>query len=291
MVNLWQISDDICAILVEISQNIHKIQKKGTFELRYKDQEKTDPLTSADLYVNEFLKKNLKKLIPSAGILSEETQDDLNRLKKEFVWIIDPIDGTRDFINQKTSYAISVGLVYRNTPILGAVSMPGEHFLVLGMNYKNKDYHPYLLVYHFDRNQKEIHDKFEYPKKSLNSAKILVSESEYNKNRFSQFPKDWHIIPTGSVARKLAMVALKQGDLLISLVPKNEWDICGGIALIYASQQIAGTLEEDQTQSFLSLSFNKKVVTSIGLVAGNPYLVQEYLEFHKKNHIKTYKEY
>ncbi len=291
MINLYRLIDELCSILYELSLEISLIQKKGTFKLDYKDYEKKDPITSADLYSNSFLKKNLMKLLPQSCILSEETTDNLNRLSHEFVWIIDPIDGTKDFINKKTSYAISVGLVYKNKPILGVVSMPGENFLVLGLNYKDKDYNPFLLIYRFSINQKEVYYNFEYEKKTLENAKILVSESEYKKNKFSQFPQNWHIEPTGSVARKLAMVAINDGDLLISLVPKNEWDICGGIALIYASQKIAYTLEKDEKGSFLSHSFNKKILTSMGLVAGNPDLVHEYLEFHKKNQIKTYSEY
>lgn len=287
MIQLFRLTDDLCTILYELSYKISEIQKQGSYDLSYKDPDKKDPLTSADLYANEYLKKNLKKLIPESWILSEETTDNLNRLKQEYIWIIDPIDGTRDFINKKTSYAISVGLVHKNKPVLGVVSMPAENYLVLGVNYQSKDQEPFILIYNFNTNQKEIIFKFEYKKKSLDIAKILVSESEYKKNRFHQFPKHWHVEPTGSVARKLAMVAINKGDLLISLVPKNEWDICGGIALIYASQQIAYTLETDEKGSFLIPSFNKKILTSIGLVAGNLYLVQDYLEFHKQHQIQT----
>ncbi|GIX41101.1 MAG: hypothetical protein KatS3mg129_0834 [Leptospiraceae bacterium] len=132
--------------------------------------------------------------------------------------------------------------------------------------------------------------KFQYKPKELEEAKILVSNTEYKKKRFENFPKNWHIEPTGSVARKLAMIAIGKGDLLISLVPKNEWDICGGIALIYASKQIASTLEQVNDE-FKPITFNKPNLESIGLVAGNPFLVKEYLKFHKKHKISVYYQY
>lgn len=290
MFDFYKIIDGIDLILYQLSEKILSIQKNKEFHVDYKDLNKKDPLTTADIYSHNYLKKELKKILPEGYILSEESFDDKKRLKYDWIWIIDPIDGTRDFANNEPTYSISIGLLYKNQPIIGAVSMPAERYMVLGLNLKNKDHKPFLYIHYFDKPEKEYLYEFSYKQKSLNEAKILVSNTEYKKNRFKEFPKNWQLYPTGSVARKLAMVAIGKGDLLVSLVPKNEWDICGGIALIYASNQIATTLEKENN-TFKPIIFNKKNLQSIGLVCGNPYLVNDYLEFHNKNQIKVFNYY
>lgn len=290
MIDLYKLVDGIDLILEELSYKILEIQTKKNFKVEYKDLENTDPLTTADIYSHNFLKKELSKALPDSYILSEESEDNLKRLKYDWVWVIDPIDGTREFANNQSAYSISIGLLYKNQPVLGAVSMPKEQYMVIGLNINSDPYKPFLLIHYLDKPEKEYLYEFRYEPKKLSEAKILVSNTEYKKSRFKDFPKNWHLEPSGSVARKLAMLSIGKGDLLVSLVPKNEWDICGGIALVYASGQIAFTLEKENHQ-FKKVVFNKNNLKSIGLVCGNPYLVREYLDFHLKNNISVYEEY
>src|SRR3989338_8857950 len=87
---------------------------------------KTDnsPVTIADKASNEILVKGLSNRFPNYGILSEETLDNSLRLKKEFVWIIDPLDGTRDFIARQRSFTVIIGLARWVEPVLGVVYFP-----------------------------------------------------------------------------------------------------------------------------------------------------------------------
>ena len=94
----------------------------------YKDD--WDPVTEADTEVNKVLKELL--LRDGEGWLSEETTDDLSRLEKEKVWIIDPIDGTREFISGIPEWAISVAYVVNGKPIAGGISNPASNELILG---------------------------------------------------------------------------------------------------------------------------------------------------------------
>ena len=82
-----------------------------------------DPLTEADLAVNEVLLKSLPQ--PGEGWLSEENADDAARLKCSRVWIVDPIDGTREFIQGIPEWCISVGLVEGGRPVAGGIFNPG----------------------------------------------------------------------------------------------------------------------------------------------------------------------
>ncbi|GIX41100.1 MAG: hypothetical protein KatS3mg129_0833 [Leptospiraceae bacterium] len=147
--------DNVDLILEELSKKILEIQTKKDFQIEYKDLEQKDPLTTADLYAHHFLEKELNKILPDAYILSEEEKDDLKRLKYDWIWIIDPIDGTRDFAQNKSSYAISIGLLYKNNPIFGAISMPAENYMVLGLNYSNEIYKPFLYIHYFNKPEKE----------------------------------------------------------------------------------------------------------------------------------------
>ena len=71
------------------------------------DKGKGDPVCEADLAVDAFLRRELGALLPSAGWLSEESADDIDRLADRLVWVVDPVDGTRDFIRGRSGWAVS----------------------------------------------------------------------------------------------------------------------------------------------------------------------------------------
>ena len=79
-----------------------------------------DPVCEADLAVDAFLKRELGALLPSAGWLSEETADDRARLGHDLIWLVDPVDGTRDFIRGRSGWAVSVALI-GGAPLIGTL--------------------------------------------------------------------------------------------------------------------------------------------------------------------------
>lgn len=87
-------------------------------------KEHDSPVSEADIAVNDFLRQRLAALAPDAGWLSEESEDDLARLTAERVWIVDPIDGTRAFINGRPDWTVSVALVQRGRPVAAALFAP-----------------------------------------------------------------------------------------------------------------------------------------------------------------------
>ena len=88
------------------------------------------PVTEADHRVDAFLKQQLSEALPQAGWLSEETADTEERLTRDLVFIVDPIDGTRAFVHGDPRWAVAIALVERGRPVLGIVHMParGESF-------------------------------------------------------------------------------------------------------------------------------------------------------------------
>jgi len=83
-----------------------------------------DPVTAADREANEFIVSNLRTEFPDHGILSEEEEDDFVRLDRAKVWMIDPMDGTLEFIEHREDFAVQIGLVDAGVPILGVVYQP-----------------------------------------------------------------------------------------------------------------------------------------------------------------------
>ncbi|KPQ21233.1 MAG: Archaeal fructose-1,6-bisphosphatase and related enzymes of inositol monophosphatase family, partial [Porphyrobacter sp. HL-46] len=97
------------------------------------DKSPNNPVSEADLEVDRFLKRELLRLLPAAAWLSEETADDKIRTNSDLIWLVDPIDGTRDFVRGRTGWAVSVALVSAGRPLIGMLAAParGEEWVAV----------------------------------------------------------------------------------------------------------------------------------------------------------------
>lgn len=199
----------------EAGDAILNLQKKG-MKISHKDNQ--DILTEADILANEILKKTLLGQFPQDGWLSEETIDDANRLHCQRVWVVDPIDGTREFAQGLPEYAISVALVEAGVPILGVVHNPAKNELY----YAVQNQGAWL-------GKKQLHCKAELSGRNLC---LLASRSEYARGEWNKIEQQYEVKQIGSIAYKLALVAKGYAQATFSLGPKNEWDIAAGVLLI-----------------------------------------------------------
>ncbi|WAH36090.1 3'(2'),5'-bisphosphate nucleotidase CysQ [Alicyclobacillus dauci] len=227
----------------EAGQEIVRISRDG-FETSYKG--KDDPLTTADLAANSILHEKLSESFPDYGWLSEESAEDLSRLTCKRVWVVDPIDGTREFIRGLPEFAISVALVEDGLPIVGVVHNPmtGEVFSVVKG-------HGVAL------NGKAICVRERKPDRLM----VLGSRSEIRRGEFKPFEQDMDVRPLGSIAYKLALVAAGQADATFSLSPKNEWDIAAGVLLV---EEAGGWTSDKQRNPF---RFNQQNTLVTGVIA------------------------
>ena len=111
-------------------------------DLQTWDKSPGNPVSEADLEVDRFLRRELARLLPAAGWLSEETIDDKARMGSDLLWLVDPIDGTRDFVRGRRGWAVSVALVSSGKPLIGILSAParGEEWVaVAGQGAKLND--------------------------------------------------------------------------------------------------------------------------------------------------------
>lgn len=95
---------------------------KTDFEISYKEDD--SPLTCADRAADEVIEAIISKAYPEHAILSEESADDSNRLDETYCWIIDPLDGTKEFIHHTNEFTVNIALVENGHPILGVVYVP-----------------------------------------------------------------------------------------------------------------------------------------------------------------------
>lgn len=240
-----------------------------------------DLLTSADLASNDILHNALTKLLPEAVWISEESAQSEARQSYRFAWIVDPIDGTKEFAGGIPEYSISVGLVADGLPILGAVALPAEGLLFAGG----------IDVGVFELEEKERRRIQSTVTPALNEASILVSSTEFKKGVFEDAVfADLRLHPTGSVARKLALIAGGRADANISLYPKNEWDICGGIALVLGAGGKALHLNLE-TLEWEAHRFNAASLLTYGLIAGSPDLVDALCKRQQEERWPVRREY
>lgn len=179
-----------------------------------------DELTEADEAVDRALRALLPR--PGEGWLSEETQDDPQRLATSRVWIVDPIDGTREFVAGIPEWCVSVGLVEEGRAVAGGVLNPQTGQTIVG-----------ALETGVTLGGRPVSVK--HPA-TLAGARILASRSEVRRGEWDRFQDaDFETVPCGSVAYKLALVAAGLADATWTLVPKSEWDVAAGVALVSAA--------------------------------------------------------
>ena len=216
-----------------------------------------DPVTEADVLLDELLKDIL--LQDGEGWLSEETKDDKSRLDKDRVWIVDPIDGTREFIQGIPEWCISVAYIVNGRPEAAGICSPTTNQTFLGTRNTGIT---------LNGKPAKVTDKHD-----LVGTTVLASRSEVKRGEWKQFKTEpFEIIPMGSVAYKMARVAAGLDDATFTLVPKNEWDVAAGWLLIEAA---GGKVIDKNAEP---RQFNQRDPLLPGLLAANPVILSSLVD-------------
>jgi myo-inositol-1(or 4)-monophosphatase len=230
-----------------------------------------DPVTQADRAADGLLREVLVR--DGEGWLSEESVDDLTRLKKTRVWVVDPIDGTREFVAGIPEWCVSVGLIDNGQAIAGGICNPATRETFIGSFETGVTY-----------NGKGACAR---RGEALSGATVLASRSEVKRGEWEQFRNGpFAIRPMGSIGYKLALVAAGLADATWTLTPKHEWDVAAGVALVKAAGGVAQKLENSL------LSFNNRQPLLPNLLASGPCLAEKlssYLIRHAERRCKTTK--
>lgn len=249
------IIDDVEAITREAGNKIKGFYR-GKFEVEEKSPD--NPVTQADKEADEYLKSALMALVPEAGWLSEETVDNPERLEKKYVWIVDPLDGTKEFVMGIPEFSVSVALVEDGIPVVGAIYNPVTDEMVSAVK---------------GEGLKLNGEPATASKRTELAGSIIdASRSERKRGEFEPFEEMFEIITMGSIAWKLARTGYAQADATWSRGPKHEWDICAGVLLV---QEGGGHVVDLDGAGFV---FNKSWPKVNGIIATGENLLEDVLK-------------
>lgn len=235
--NLKNTAEDLIDIFLKAGKIAKEISQRGVKITIKADK---SPVTDGDLVVDELLRTKIKSLTPNILIISEETVDLSAKIKKEdkTFWLIDPIDGTRDYIKKKDEYTLNAALIINLKPALGIVYAPA----------KDRLFFSYGKNLAFEINNKR---KVDLNCKKINTGEIIGLENSgitpneildiYKKHKVSRMLKM-------SSSLKFCVLASGEADIYAAGARAFEWDIAAGHAVL---EHAGGLITTHEEKSFL----------------------------------------
>jgi 3'(2'), 5'-bisphosphate nucleotidase len=195
-------------------------------EQKINAQNEFEEVTAADREANELIVSRLQKEFPDDGILAEESVDNADRLDKDRVWLIDPMDGTKNFINRDGDFAVQIGLAVGGESVLGVVYQPVRR-----------------VLYRAARNEGAWIEAGDEPAARLSVSNLTrPNEMILASSRSHRGPRMERVVSAfgfkdetrrGSVGVKIGLIAERHADLYLHLSPSTkQWDTCGPEAIL-----------------------------------------------------------
>lgn len=225
-------SEDVIRISKEAGKKIMEVYEKD-FKVYEKEdtlrKEGHSALTEADIQSNKFINDSLKKIYPDIPIITEENMEIPfeERKKWEYFWLVDPLDGTKDFIKRNGEFTVNIALIEGKSPILGVVYAPVKDILYFGDRENGS----------FKRENGGEIQKLPLEKKQREAYKVVASRGSFNKEteEFIENLKKEHpkieLINIGS-SLKFCMVAEGEADIYPRLGETSEWDTAAAHAIV-----------------------------------------------------------
>ncbi|MDX9856093.1 MAG: 3'(2'),5'-bisphosphate nucleotidase CysQ [Candidatus Moranbacteria bacterium] len=226
---------------IEIKNIIKIIKKAGNIAMSFyerdygiEDKENKTPVTEADLAINEFLFEKLSKF--GYPILSEESEDDFEKRKNaEYVWIVDPLDGTSDFIQKTDEFAVMIGLANRDgEAVMGVVYAPSLEELYYAQKGEGS---------FWEKDGKVV--RLKVSDKGIKKGRILLSRNHLGEFEQEVAKKyDMEKISMGSAGLKICRIAKGDAELYINSSDKSgEWDTCAGNIILTEAGGMSSDME------------------------------------------------
>lgn len=193
------------------------------------------PVTAADRSADRLIREGLAAAFPADGLLSEESPDDLSRLARRRVWIVDPLDGTRQFVQRGTEFAVLIGLAVAGQSVLGVVHLPCE-----GLTYAAA----------VGEGAREFSEDGRVRRLRLPAGPdvgagltVVVSREHYGKKtrRVVELLQPERVLVSGSVGRKASLVAAGRADIYLTTGGRSRhWDACASEAVVREAGGVFG---------------------------------------------------
>ena len=227
--NLKDICDKLLETFFSAGELSLTLRNKG---LKTEYKEDNTPVSNGDIEVNNIITKKIKSLTPGMPIVSEESSENKNNSKLKDFWLIDPIDGTYDYVNNKDEFTLNAGLILDKKPVLGLIYAPA----------KKRMFYTYDLGESYEIfNNKKI--KLDCSKKTkVNQIKAIhysnklhpIIDNYHKKFGVTEFTRM-------KSSLKFCVIATSEYDIYVSEPRASEWDIAAGHAIL----QNAGGLITD----------------------------------------------
>ena len=222
--NTLDLDSDLLNILTSASKLA--LNYFGSYKsLKSKRKEDLSPVSEADIAINEFLEEQLKKITPEIPILSEEGSKKISKRNDDSFWLIDPLDGTKEFIKGAKNFSINIALVEQGRSVLGAISEPVEKKIYIGSKSK-----PARIFK--DKKFQNLN-----PKSISEICVVSVSKShsnQYEKNFFKNLKQTYpkvEVIEKGS-SLKFCDLCVGASDVYPRFGPVYQWDLAAGQAIL-----------------------------------------------------------
>ncbi|PDH20500.1 MAG: 3'(2'),5'-bisphosphate nucleotidase CysQ [Pelagibacterales bacterium MED-G43] len=229
---LKTISESLINTFNEAGRISIDLYKKG---LQIEIKEDKSPVSNGDLKVNELITNKIKDLTPNIPIVSEETVDLDKKNEAKIFWLIDPIDGTKEYIAGKDEYTLNAALVINTVPVLGIVGVPK----------KNRLFYTYALGESYlieNGKTQKINCKKQQPKGEVVALSSVIKPSDIILNKLKELNVT-SIVKMAS-SYKFCVIATGEYDVYAARERANEWDYAAGHAVAQNAGAIIKTLDE-----------------------------------------------
>ena len=201
--------------------------------LKIEIKEDNSPVSNGDLKVNEIITKKIRELTPNIPIISEETVDLKIKNTAKVFWLIDPIDGTKEYIAGKDEYTLNAALIIDTVPVLGLVGVPKKNRLF----YSYAPGESYLIE---SGETKKINCKKQQPRGKIVALSSALKPSDIILNKLKDF--NVNLIIKMASSYKFCVIATGEYDIYAASERANEWDYAAGHAIAQNAGAIIKTL-------------------------------------------------
>jgi len=207
----------------EAGQKILQVYYGREYKVEFKAGD--EPVTLADRVANELIVSGLEKTFPPDAILAEESSDDGLRFSSPRVWLVDPVDGTQDFINRDDEFSVMIGLLIDGQPILGVVYQPTNDLL-----YYASDGIGAFMDHRGRVTSLHVSDISEAPQMRLVSSRMHLSSKVVAIQQALGISQH---LRHGSAGLKVGLVCQQEADVYINTGSMSkEWDVCAPEAIL-----------------------------------------------------------
>ena len=246
--NLKNITEQLLDTFLEAGKIAKDISQQGI-----KITIKTDksPVTNGDLAVNKILTDKIKNLTPNIPVISEETVNLNIKNKNKTFWLIDPIDGTKDYIKKKDEYTLNAALIIDFKPVIGIVYAPA----------KNRLFFSYGKDFAFEINNGK---KIILNCKKINPNEIIgLENSDITQSEVSEIYKKYKVSQTVKMSSslKFCIIASGEADIYAAKARAFEWDIAAGHTIL---EHAGGSITTHEEKKFL---YGKENYKNLGIIA------------------------